>query len=341
MAQGSEQSGFGDILSQSEVEQLLAQVVQQESHLPAPERASEVESQSSDGVRIHDFRRPAFLSSGQLRKLRWHYEEIVRSLAASLSIYLRLEFSLKMVKLQTLTDQKFAQNLHNPTHLTLFKMEPLRGIGILDIHPRLGLCLVDRLLGGGSESVSVAHDLTEIEITLLDQAVQIILHEWCNHWSQAHDLRPLILGHEASGHFLQMDAHDTIMLVVTMQARLGDCSEQMQIAIPCYTLETLLPQLKQNLESATPGQVASAPAESPKWNESFNDILIPLTAEWSELELRARDLSQLKVGDVLELDSQSVNRVQVRLGDLLKFSGRLGTCDSKWAVELAQVHTRS
>ncbi|MEK7675865.1 MAG: FliM/FliN family flagellar motor switch protein [Verrucomicrobiota bacterium] len=341
MAQDSEQSGFGDILSQSEVEQLLAQVVQQESHLPDQERVREAESQSSEGVRIHDFRRPAFLSSGQLRKLRLHHEEIVRSLAACLSIYLRLEFSLEMVQLQTIAHQQFAENLLNPTHLTLFKIEPLRGIGILDLHPRLGLSLVDRLLGGGAHSTPPAHDLSEIEVTLLDQAVQIILGEWCNHWSQAHDLRPLILGHEASGHFLQTDAHDTIMLVVTMKARLGDCSEQMQIAIPCYTLETLLRQLRQNLESSAPGQAASAPAESPKWNESFSDILIPLTAEWSGLELRARDLSRLKVGDVLELDPQSVNQVQVRLGELPKFAGRLGTCGRKWAVELTQVHTRS
>ncbi len=341
MTQGSEQSGFGDILSQSEVEQLLAQVVRQDGDLPAHERASEAESPSGDGVRMHDFRHPAFLSSGELRKLRWHHEEIVRSLAARLSIYLRLEFSLEMVKLQTITHQKFAENLLNPTHLTLFKIEPLRGIGILDIHPRLGLSLVDRLLGGGAHSVPPAHDLSEIEITLLDQAVQIILGEWCSHWSQAQDLRPLILGHEVSGHFLQTDAHDAIMLVLTMKARLGDCSEQMQIAISSSTLETLLRQLRPNLESSTPGQAASAPAESPKWNESFGDILIPLTAEWSGLELRARDLSRLKVGDVLELDPQSVNQVQVRLGDLPKFAGRLGTCDRKWAVELTQVHTRS
>src|SRR5206468_11899724 len=104
----------------------------------------------------------------------------IRALAARLSIYLRLEFSLQMSKLQTITYRKFAEALPNPTHLSLFKVEPLRGIGVLDIHPRLGLTIVDRLLGGPAHSITSDHDLSEIELALLDQAVHLILAEWCN-----------------------------------------------------------------------------------------------------------------------------------------------------------------
>jgi flagellar motor switch protein FliM len=61
-----------------------------------------------------------------------------------------------------------------------------------------------------------------------------------------------------------------------------------------------------------------------------------VTAEWPALEMTARDLTNLKVGDVLPLDGEVVNQVRLRLAALPKFIGRLGTTGSKWAVEITE-----
>ncbi len=148
------------------------------------------------------------------------------------------------------TYQRFAEALANPTHLSLFKVEPLRGIGVLEIHPRLGLTMVDRLLGGPAHSITPDHDFSEIEMALLDQAVHLILAEWCNHWASVQELRPVLLGHENNGQFLQTAPRDTIMLVLTMEAKLGDCLEQVQLVLPCFTLEPLIRKLSQATEVA-------------------------------------------------------------------------------------------
>src|SRR5215468_822432 len=209
----NEPAGGGDVLSQSEVERLLAQVTEQEKSAPVlqpgPEQAT---TAPKDSIQPYDFRHPVFLSVAELRRLRMRQEEFTRALAARLSIYLRLEFSLQVSRLETIPYQKFAEGLPNPTHLSLFKVEPLRGIGILAVHPRLGLTIVDRLLGGPAHSISADHDLSEIELALLDQAVQLMLGEWCNNWASVQELRPLLLGHENNGQFLQTAPRDTIML---------------------------------------------------------------------------------------------------------------------------------
>src|SRR6185503_374356 len=167
----------GDVLSQSEVERLLAQVADQENTVTVVKEGERGEKKGKESIQPYDFRHPVFLSPAELRRLRIRHEEFIRALSARLSIYLRLEFSLQMSKLQTITFQKFCESLPNPTHLSLFKVDPLRGIGILEIHPRLGLTIVDRLLGGPAHSITADHDLSEIEMALLDQAVQLILGE--------------------------------------------------------------------------------------------------------------------------------------------------------------------
>ena len=64
------------------------------------------------------------------------------------------------------------------------KPSPCAGVSLLDIPSQLGVIVVDRLLGGPAQAVNLERDLSEIEGALLDQAVQIILNEWCNQWSQ-------------------------------------------------------------------------------------------------------------------------------------------------------------
>lgn len=287
------------------------------------------------GPRPYDFRHPVFLSASDLRRLRLRQEEFSRALAARLSIYLRLEFALQLTALEMIPYRRFCDGLPQPTHLSLFKIEPLRGLGLLEIPPRLGLTIVDRLLGGPAQAVAADRELSEIELALLAQAVQIIVSEWCHHWADLHDLQPTLLGHETNGHFLQTAPHDTLLLVLALEARLGDCVEKMQIALPCTTLEPLIRKLA--LCAEPPAHSPPIPATLPAWNKRFDDVPVPVTAIWEDLEFTARQVASLKVGDVLPLDPASVRQVRLRVATLPKFQGRLGTTNGKWAVALTEV----
>jgi flagellar motor switch protein FliM len=320
-------SSTAPAVPQLDVEHLLAQV----------EGGSvETGKQKQAETQRYDFRQPSFLSTSELRKLRIRSEEFIRSLAARLSIYLRLEFGLQMTKLETISFQKFIEGLSNPTHLTLFKVDPLRGVCLLDIPPRLGLSIVDRQLGGSALCTEAARDLSEIEVGLLDQAVQIILSEWCNLWSGLLEVRPVLLGHESNGRFLQTSPHDTVMLILAMQAQVGELAESIQIGFPYYTLEPLILKLNTSLKT-TENSNALASTAPLKWNPALEEIKIPVTAEWSQLEMSANQLAQLTPGDILPLTSQMAAQVQVRLANIPKFLGNLGTRGHRWAVEITHL----
>ena len=325
----------GKVLSQSEVERLPAQPAEQENTGTVVQDGESPAKRDKESIHPYDFRHPVFLSPAELRRLRIRHEEFIRALAARLSIYLRLEFSLQLSKLQTITFQKFCESLPNPTHLSLFKVDPLRGIGILEIHPRLGLTIVDRLLGGPAQSITADHDFSEIEMALLDQAVQVVLAEWCNHWASIQEVRPTLLGHENNGQFLQTAPHDTIMLVLGMEAKIGDCVEQMQVALPCFTLEPIIRKLGQFTETGI--EESTVPATTPKWNRRFDEVPVPVTAIWDDLELTARQVANLREGDILPLDAASPRQIKLRLAEMPKFQGRLGTSNGKWAVAVTDV----
>jgi flagellar motor switch protein FliM len=332
MSNTSQKGQEGEVLSQSEVERLLTQVHAAETATTVLKPGGIKARLKHEEIQPYDFRQPAFLTSSELRKIRLRHEEFIRSLAAHLAIYLRLELSLQMSKLQTLSYQKYAENLPSPTHLTLFKVEPLKGVCLLDMSPRLGLTIVDRLLGGTAHSVTSNGDLSDIETALLDQVALIILNEWCQLWQNVENPHPILLGHENSGRFLNTSPHDSVLLILSMEVRLGDCVEQMQLAFPFLTIDPLIRQAAYGGDANRPSGATQPPL--PRWNPTLDDVCIRVNADWHGVELSTGELASLKCGDVLMLDPSCFDRVEVRFVQQPKFHGRLGTSGNHLAVEL-------
>ncbi len=282
----------------------------------------------------YDFQPPSLFSAGELRKVRMRHDEFARSLATRLSIYLRLEFGLAVSKIQTLPYWKVIESLPSPTHLTLFKVETLNGIGLLEIPPKFGLSIVDRLLGGPGKGVSLNRDLSEIESELLDQSVHLLAKEWCQNVLQLGEARPEIIGHETHGRFLQSSTNDTPTLLLTLEARMLDATDKLTLGIPFSMLDPLIRQFGNS--GGSPGKAVHPSTPVATWNPALDDVQVPLHAQWEGLEITARELAQLKIGDVLPVRPYHVNHVQVRLANVPKFIGRLGTRDHTWAVELTE-----
>jgi flagellar motor switch protein FliM len=283
----------------------------------------------------HDFRASSLLSPRQMRKLRAHETQFLNAMEARVTMFLRTEFVLKLAAIQIVSYQKLTEGWSEPTHLILFKTEPLRGVSLLEIPLLLGLTIVDRLMGGPGRVEPITREISEIEKALLDQIVQVILEEWCNNWATVKLLKPSVLGCESNGRFLQTAPPQTNMLMLAIDARLGDCAGQIKLAFPYAALEPCLHQLCGSSEPP-PETPAPAPSAPVKWNRSLDELALPVTAEWQGMELSAREVLHLKVGDVIQVSPQMARQVCLRLGDQSKFNGTLGTVAGQWAVELTQ-----
>jgi len=328
-----------EIVSQSEVERLLAEVGNA-GDLPATDLVGSQKGGRSEasGFERYDFRQSSFFSIREMRKLRLRHEEFIRTLAARLSVYLRLEAAMQMSKLDTMQFQKFIEGLSNPTHLALLKLEPLQGICLLDISPRLGLCIVDRELGGPGICNEDARDLSQMETRLLTRVLEIILSEWCTCWADLLDLRPVILGYENTGRFLQTSSPGSMMLVFGIEIRIGGIVEQIHFGFPYETLDPLVQKLQSGIEVSQKPTVAK-PTTPVKWNPLLSEVTIAVKAQLPDLQLTAKRLAQLRPGDVLPVPLTTASQVRVCLGKVPKFVANLGTCDNRWALKIVRAFT--
>jgi flagellar motor switch protein FliM len=321
-----------DFLDQSEIDKLLSQTA--EAAVPKTMLVGVGGTMAANSkIEAYDFRNPAFLSEAELRRLRLLHEDFIRYLSARLSLYLRMEFGLKMAKLTTVSYAKFTESLPSPTHLTLFKVEPLAGVGILDLNPRLALTIADRLLGGRGHSVKAERYLTEIEIALIEDVIVIVLEEWCTQWKAEQELHPQTIGHENNGRFLQTSPKDAIILAMTLECSFGDCSEQIQIGVPYYTIE---PMVKAMHARRQKDNAVTTTVKQAQWQDSYDRITMPLRAEWQAFELSLREVISLRVGDVIEMPPSLCSDTRVLLNGTAKFVGTIGLDTDRVAVQLTR-----
>ena len=99
----------------------------------------------------YDFRRPDRIAKDQLRAIHLLHENFARSLASSLSAYLRAYVAVNLVSVEQLSFMEFTQCLPSPTSMIVLGMKPFDGNAVLEINPSLVFPILEMLLGGSGK----------------------------------------------------------------------------------------------------------------------------------------------------------------------------------------------
>ncbi len=290
----------------------------------------------TSSVSRFDFRNPDFVSQSDLRLLNTMHTLFVQHLSARLSTFLRMECGLKTVEFASKSFASFADSLAANAHVTLFEIAPLPGVGVIGIALPLGLAMADRLLGGKGRAPNGERILTEIEISLLDDVVNLALQEWSGLWENENSaLKAECIGHETGGRFLQTSPPEASTIVTEVDLTIGELTEKLQFAIPFPMIEGLLRQ-RQNAQP----RAAAAPPKKAHWRPSFAGIGVPVSAEWKLQDMSLSEVMRFKEGQVLKLSRDLVSETRIRFSNTEEFLGTAGVQNGQIAVQLTKRITK-
>ena len=291
----------------------------------------------AEGSSLHiqpvDFRNPACLPEVELRRLRSMHDEFERAITSRLSSLLRSELALKIRKLETQPFETFVEGLKNPSQISLFRVNPLNGIGFVEIPPKLAVALTTRILGGREPAANADPYLTEIEIALLEDVIAIVTGEWCEQWRDETAMNAHLIGHETNPKFLQAGAKNAMMLVVSIDLVLGRCEEVMQIAVPLSMIEPIMKRLSATRERENASQRGEG---NTAWRNSYDDIAIPVHAEIAAARMTVAALLKLKTGEIIELPASALETTRINIAGGVSFTARAGQKDGCIAVEITK-----
>jgi flagellar motor switch protein FliM len=132
-------------------------------------------------------------------------------------------------------------------------------------------------------------DLSEIEERLLIRVIETVVNEWCGFWRDSLDLRPVIVGHESSGPYLQIGSPESMLLVMGVETQIRDSAEQLYLAFPSSVVDLLIAKL--STASEIPEKATAKTDVSPlRGKPAFEDLSLHLSAEVALQNLTAREV---------------------------------------------------
>ena len=227
-----------DVLSQNEIDKLLSALSTGE--VSAEEVQAEEEERK---VKTYDFKRPDKFSKDQIRTLNMLYENFARLLNTHLSTHLRTMVNVEVVSVEQLTYQEFLQSLSNPSVIGVMALPPLKGNIIMEVNTGIAFAYIDRVFGGLGENTLKPRILTEIEEAVMRKFIAKASEFLKESWSNVIEINPMLEAIEANPGFVQIVPPSDMVIIVTVQVKIGEVEGFMTLCIPYLVLEPVMSKL--------------------------------------------------------------------------------------------------
>lgn len=322
-----------EILSQDEIDALLSAISTGE--VDTSETTQELGEQKK--VKIYDFKRPDKFSKDQIRTLQMLHETFARLTTTSLSAQLRTLVSVHVASVDQLTYEEFIRSIPNPTTLGIVNMDPLKGSAVLEIDPSITFTIIDRLFGGPGESIKISRELTDIELSVMENIIVRILSNLRESWSTVIDLRPRLGNVETNPQFAQIVPPNDMVVLITLETKVGEIEGMMNFCIPYITIEPIISKLSaQYFYSSIRKGSTTENFEIIK--KRLDTVTLPVIVELGSIDISVQDVLNLKRGDIINLNNTKINsEMKVKVTDKVKFTARPGIVGPKKAIQITGV----
>ena len=322
---------MNEVLSQDEIDQLLQAISSGESEDTDFKPVNDTRK-----IKIYDFKRPDKFSKEQIRTVSIMHETFARLTTTSLSAQLRSLVHVHVASVDQLTYEEFIRSIPTPTTLAVINMDPLKGNAVLEIDPAITFSMIDRLFGGTGQGAKVSRDLTDIEQSVMEEIIVRILANMREAWTQVIDLRPRLGQIETNPQFAQIVPPSEMVVLVTLETKVGEEEGMMNFCIPYLTIEPIISKLSSQFWFSSVRR-SSTTQYLGTLKEKLSDVDMDVVAEIGTINMPIRDVLALRVGDVVRLSTVRVgDPLSLSVGNKKKFYCQPGVVGKKMAVQIIE-----
>ena len=304
---------MADVFSQKDVDSLLKGAAPVVAHEPAVE------------VIPYNFLRPPRIAKDRQALLNGIYQRFAVSLQALFSSRLRTSVDVLLSSVEQATFAEFIFSLATPCAAYVYELgDKVGGQGVLDLGTDFSYHLIDRLFGGPGELQDIKRPLTLLERAVVrgvaDKIWALMQEAWADHLG----FQPGYTGFESSPDALQIANREDNVLVSNIEVRSGPFSGLITMCIPLLSLESFLQEKPTRHFHTVKTSPAERDAARLHIEESLRNSRLEVRARFPLFHLRAGDVGQLAVGQVIHTGHASDVPVELHVRGQRRFLGVLG-----------------
>jgi flagellar motor switch protein FliM len=285
----------------------------------------------------YDFRRPDRIAKDQLRAIHQLHENFARSLASSLSAYLRAYAVVNLVSVEQLSFMEFTQCLPSPSCMVSLGMKPFDGNAVLEMNPSLVFPVLEMLLGGSAKvATRMSREITEIEQSILEGLFRIVLQDLRTSWHAVSTMQFSIESHETEPQLLQILAPNEALVAISVEVRIGENSGMMNIGIPSIIVKMLRQKFDQQWSVR---RTEATEDERARILRLIKPANLTVDSRLQGQTMKVSDLLKIDEGQILTFDFPVDKPVDFIINGKRKYVGHVVSTGRKRAFQVTRPFT--
>jgi flagellar motor switch protein FliM len=317
-----------DILSQDEVDALLGGV-DDGAIDTTPD-----EGQFDGEARSFDFNDQERIVRGRLPTLEMINERFARYFRISFFDMLRKSPEISVNGIEMVKFNEYIQTLFVPTSLSMIKMTPLRGTGLIMLDPKLVFILVDNFFGGdGSIHAKIeGREFTSTELRVIEKVVHICFEDLVKAWGPVMSVDFHYHNHEVNPSMASIVSPTEVVVVSNFHVELDGGGGDIHVVYPYSMIEPIRTLLDAGVQSDH-GDVDERWAILLK--EELMHAKINMQGIFVEKQIPVSDLINFKAGDIIPIDLPE--QVMVLAEEMPIIRGQFGEHQGNAAVKVEEI----
>ena len=314
---------MSDLLSQDEIDALLHGV---------DSGAIETDEPTVPGTAsVYDFASQDRIVRGRLPTLEMINERFIRTWRIGLFNLLRRSADLSVRGIETVKFSEYLHSLYVPTNLNLIKLKPLRGTGLIVFEPKLVYTVVDSFFGGdGRYPAKIeGREFTATEMRVIHLLLKQTFADLVDAWAPVMKVDFEYINSEVNPHFANIVSPREYVVVSRFHVELDGGGGEIHVTLPYSMLEPIRELLDAGMQSDRVDNDGS-------WRRSLQEQLgsaeVTLSSVLAEKRIDLRQLTRLKVGDIIPIDLP--RSVPVCVEQVPVFTGEFGISNGNNAVKI-------
>ncbi|MEW6755552.1 MAG: FliM/FliN family flagellar motor switch protein [Candidatus Latescibacterota bacterium] len=285
----------------------------------------------------YDFRRPQRVNKEQIRLLESLHEQFARTTAATLSAAMRMVVDVDVAFVDQALYHEFVLSLPSPCSAYSFVMDPPGAAAVLAFAPEVLMAIIDRAFGGrGGGFAGDPRPLTQIEAGIAGQLVGRLLRDLEATWEPVRRLTIGDVALETNPELIHVADASEPVLLVALETHAPHAGGLVHLCYPLGTLEPLLPRAH-GPGARLPGARSRPQAARPTPSPLLAKVRVPAVVQLASGRLALRELTDLRVGDIIKLDTPKDDPAVVFLGGRPKFTAKAGLDGRHRAARILRV----
>ena len=325
---------MSEVLSQGEVDALLRGVGDGDIETETDEAPEEV-----SGIVPYDLTSQEKIIRGRLPTLDIINQLFSRLFKNTFSTLMRKSVNVSTVSTDTIKFGDFIRSLPVPSSLHIFRMEPLRGHGLIVVESKLVFAVVDTFFGGSGakEAKITERDFSAIEIRMTKTVILSVLQDLEEAWRPVHTVTTNFVRSEVNPQFAAIVPPTDIVLVILFEIEMENISGTLTICLPYAAIEPVIPKLKAQFQSE---ELEVDQVWVRRLRAELLSTEIEIIAELGGTQITPEELMHFKVGDTLILGNDVTDPLILKVEGNPKFKGFPGVSRGNKAIQITEVIER-